>query len=54
LQLTDEGRSLWKDIRKIDQALLRKIARGTGAGKVRAAAKTLRAIRETLEEKTYD
>src|SRR5262245_22518494 len=51
LCLTDEGRLLWKEIRKIDHALLRKIARDTDAGRARAAAKTLRGIRETLEGK---
>jgi DNA-binding MarR family transcriptional regulator len=49
LRLTDEGRTLWKEIRKIDHAFLQKLARRTDVRKVRAATKTLREIRYALE-----
>jgi DNA-binding MarR family transcriptional regulator len=49
LHLTDEGRSLWKEIRKIDHAFLQKLARRTDARKVQAATKTLREIRHALK-----
>jgi DNA-binding MarR family transcriptional regulator len=49
LFLTDEGRSLWKEIRKIDHAFLQKLARRTDTRKVQAATKTLREIRHALE-----
>jgi DNA-binding MarR family transcriptional regulator len=51
LRLTEEGRSLWKEIRKIDHVVLRHLARDVDAGKAQAATKTLRGIRETLERK---
>src|SRR5262245_26639037 len=51
LRLTDEGRSLWKEIRKIDHVVLRHLARDVDAGKAQAATKTLRGIRERLEGK---
>src|SRR5690349_10265678 len=37
LRLTDEGRSLWKEIRKIDHAFLKKLAHRTDARRVQAA-----------------
>jgi DNA-binding MarR family transcriptional regulator len=48
LRLTAEGRSLWKEIRKIDHAFLQKLARRTDARKVQAATQTLREIRHSL------
>jgi len=54
LRLTDEGRSLWKEIRKIDHAFLQKLARRTDARKVQAATKTLREIRHALGGKHHD
>jgi DNA-binding MarR family transcriptional regulator len=54
LRLTDEGRSLWKEVRNIDRTVLRQLARKTDTAKVEAAAKTLRAIRETLQGESDD
>src|SRR5262245_9970427 len=50
LRLTDEGRSLWKEIRGIDRIVLRRIARRVDATKVESATKTLREIREALQK----
>jgi DNA-binding MarR family transcriptional regulator len=51
LQLTKEGRSLWKQIRAVDRALLRRIAQHVDAGRARSAAQTLREMREVLKER---
>ena len=54
LSLTDEGRTLWKKIRTVDQTFLRKVARDLDAGKVNAATQTLRSIRKELEGDNHD
>jgi DNA-binding MarR family transcriptional regulator len=54
LRLTDEGRSLWKQIRAIDRVVLRKIARDVEPSAVQAATQTLRKIRMQLQRKNDD
>jgi len=51
LQLTEEGRSLWKEIRKIDYIVLRRLARDVDTARAQAATKTLRGLREILQGK---
>ncbi len=50
LRLSAEGRALWKEIRAIDRALLRRIAKQMDAEGVEAATQTLRTIRAILNE----
>lgn len=54
LRLTGEGRSLWKGIRRVDRALLRRIARQVDPAKVRAATKTLQEIRNVIRGHDHD
>jgi DNA-binding MarR family transcriptional regulator len=54
LRLTEEGRSLWKQIRAADRTILRRIARHIDPAKAQAAAKALREIREALQEGIHD
>jgi DNA-binding MarR family transcriptional regulator len=54
LRLTGEGRSLWKEIRRVDRTLLRRMARQVDAAKVRAATKTLHAIRNAIRGNDHD
>jgi len=54
LRLTDEGRSLWKQIRAIDRVVLRKIARDVEPSAVLAATQTLRKVRMQLQRKNDD
>ena len=49
LRLTDEGRSLWNEIRAIDRVVLRKIARRVDTAAVEAATETLRNVRNALQ-----
>ena len=54
LRLTDEGRTLWKEIRSIDKRILQRIARRVDDGNARSATTTLRKIREVLEEGNHE
>ena len=54
LQLTDEGRSLWKEIRAVDRAVLRRLARPLDAAKVKAATGTLHDLRRALQGDDHD
>jgi DNA-binding MarR family transcriptional regulator len=54
LRLTAEGQSLWRQIREIDQRLLKRIARRADLANVTRATKTLRAIRKLLQEGSHD
>jgi DNA-binding MarR family transcriptional regulator len=49
LRLTDEGRSLWKEIRRVERTMLGPIGRQVDPWKVRAAAETLHEIRQVIE-----
>jgi DNA-binding MarR family transcriptional regulator len=54
LRLTDEGRALWKRVRTVDRAILRQIARHVDRDDARAAAQTLRQIRQSLHGGIHD
>jgi DNA-binding MarR family transcriptional regulator len=49
LSLTDEGRAAWREIRKVDRRLLRRLARHADSRRLEAATRTLRSLRRTLE-----
>lgn len=51
LRITPEGRSLWKQIRRIDRTLLRKVSRVAEPSAIRSATQILRHMRQALEEK---
>jgi DNA-binding MarR family transcriptional regulator len=51
LSITPEGRALWKEIRSIDRTILRKISKRVQPSAARAAAETLRHIRQVVLEK---
>ena len=53
VRLTDEGRSLWKDIRRVERTMLGTISRQVDPWKVRAAAKTLHEIRQVLQAQDH-
>src|SRR4051794_24152611 len=44
LQMSEDGRGFWKEIRAVDQALLRRISRRIGDSGIEPASKTLRRI----------
>jgi DNA-binding MarR family transcriptional regulator len=50
LHLTAEGHALWKQIQKIDRAMLRRLSQHTQPWAVRSATTTLRALRAALEK----
>jgi len=54
LRLSDEGRTLWKQIRGIDRVVLRRIGRRIDPARARAAEKTLRDVRALLEGGRHD
>jgi DNA-binding MarR family transcriptional regulator len=54
LHLTPEGQSLWKEIKSIDRAILRRISKHIRTYAAHAAAATLREVREALEEESHD
>jgi len=54
LSLTDEGRALWRRIRQVDRAILRRLARRVQDTEADAAARTLRTLRAVLEEGRHD
>jgi DNA-binding MarR family transcriptional regulator len=49
LRLTDHGRSLWQEIKRIDRIELGKIARQIDPWRVRTATETLQEIRQVIE-----
>jgi DNA-binding MarR family transcriptional regulator len=49
LSLSKEGRALWKQVRRVDGALLQRIEKHLDEKKVRAAAATLQEVREALK-----
>jgi MarR family transcriptional regulator for hemolysin len=49
LQLTDKGRALWGEIRAIDKALLRRVARQVDATGAQQAADFLHHVRNVVE-----
>jgi DNA-binding MarR family transcriptional regulator len=49
LRLTQEGRSLWKEIKRVDRIELAKIARHIDPWRVRTATETLHEIRQVIE-----
>lgn len=49
VRLTAEGRAKWKEIRVIDKAVLRRLARQVDPSRIERASETLRKIREVLE-----
>ena len=48
LSLSSDGRALWKRIRAVDDALLRRMEKRLDARKIRAAAVTLRQVRDAV------
>jgi DNA-binding MarR family transcriptional regulator len=50
LSLSEEGEKLWSEIRAVDKKVLRRIAREVSPSAVANATRTLRRIRESLEE----
>ena len=54
LQLTDEGRLLWKEVRAVDRAVLRRLARQFDAAKVNAATAMLHEVRRALQGDDHD
>jgi DNA-binding MarR family transcriptional regulator len=54
LQLTAEGRALWRAIRRVDRTVLRRLADRVDPVSARAAAATLRQVRVTLEGEGHD
>jgi len=54
LQLTGEGRSIWKEIRAIDRTVLRRITQRVSTGKLQQATRTLQEIRKVLKGHSHD
>jgi DNA-binding MarR family transcriptional regulator len=50
LRLSDGGRSFWKQVRTVDQRILRSIGRRVDRAAIQKASRTLRQIRQLLEE----
>jgi len=48
LRLTAEGRAVWRKIRRVDRAMLRRIGRHVDDARAKAAARTLREFRRAL------
>jgi DNA-binding MarR family transcriptional regulator len=54
LRLSGEGKAFWKEIRAVDHAILRRIARHIDSAGIQRATKTLRRFRELLEEASHE
>ena len=54
LSLSKEGRAFWNRIREVDAVLLRRVTARTDEKEVRAAAATLRKVREALKSAQED